>query len=216
MRQARDREPYRHPIFARCYTWLSEHSEGRVGEYRRALVAGLSGRVVDVGAGNGLNFAHYPPEVEHVLAVEPEPHLRGVAQRKARTAAVRIDVVHGFAEALPADDQSCDAAVCSLVLCSVPDQAAALAEIRRVLRPGGQLRIFEHVRADTPGMARLQRLLDATVWPQLAGGCHTARDTVTAVERAGLTLEHIERFRLPESGIQSPVSSLVLGTARRP
>jgi len=215
VKRARDGESYRHPLFARCYTWLSEHSEGRVGEYRARLLSGLSGRVVEVGAGNGLNFAHYPPQVEHVLAVEPEPHLRGVAERNARKAAAHIDVVHGLAEALPADEQSCDAAVCSLVLCSVPDQAAALAEVRRVLRPGGQLRIFEHVRADTPGMARLQRLLDATVWPTLAGGCHTARDTVTAVERAGLTFEHIEKFRLPESGISSPVSSLVLGTARR-
>jgi ubiquinone/menaquinone biosynthesis C-methylase UbiE len=209
-------ESYRHPIFARCYAWLSEHSEGRVGEYRARLLSGLSGRVVEVGAGNGLNFAHYPPEVDHVLAVEPEPHLRGVAERNAQKAVVHIDVVPGFAEALPTDGESCDAAVCSLVLCSVPDQAAALSEIHRVLRPGGQLRLFEHVRADTPGMARLQRLLDASVWPQLAGGCHTARDTVSAVELAGLRFEHVERFRLPESGISSPVSSLVLGTARRP
>ena len=77
-------ESYRHPIFARCYAWLSEHSEGRVGEYRARLLSGLSGRVVEVGAGNGLNFAHYPPEVDHVLAVEPEPHLRGVAERNAQ------------------------------------------------------------------------------------------------------------------------------------
>ena len=112
-------------------------------EHRRRLVAGLSGRVIEVGAGHGANFAHYPAGVTEVVAVEPEPTLRGLAEKAARAAAVRVSVLDGTAEALPGDGY--DAAVTSLVLCSVPDQATALAEIRRVLRPGGELRFYEHV-----------------------------------------------------------------------
>jgi ubiquinone/menaquinone biosynthesis C-methylase UbiE len=208
--------PYRHPVFARVYTWLSQHAEAQVGPYRDDLLAGLSGRVIEVGAGNGLNFAHYPSGVEHVLAVEPEPHLRRVAERKARQAPVAVDVVEGFADNLAAADGAFDAAVCSLVLCSVPDQDVALAEIRRVLRAGGQLRFFEHVRADTPALARFQRLADATIWPLLAGGCHAARDTASTIGQAGLVIERIERIRLPESGLQTPVSPAILGLATKP
>jgi ubiquinone/menaquinone biosynthesis C-methylase UbiE len=132
-------------------------------DYRDRLLAGLTGRVIEVGAGNGLNFAHYPPEVTGVLAVEPEPYLREAALRSAEAAAVQIDVVDGIADELPAGDGSFDAAVASLVLCSVPDQRAALREIHRVLGPDGQLRFFEHVRAGTRGLQRVQRLVDATV-----------------------------------------------------
>src|SRR2546422_8833957 len=116
-----------HPIFARFYAWASPSMERNGGaDLRRRLLAGLTGRVIEVGAGNGLNFAHYPPEVTGVLAVEPEPHLRRIAQRSAVRAAVPVEVVDGVADHLPADDASFDAAVVSLVLCSVPDQREAL------------------------------------------------------------------------------------------
>ncbi|WP_344980554.1 class I SAM-dependent methyltransferase [Streptosporangium fragile] len=203
-----------HPIFARFYACISQALErGGLAERREALLAGLSGKVIEVGAGNGLTFAHYPPTVARVLAVEPEPRLRRLAQENARRALVPVEVVGGLADRLPAEDASFDAAVVSLVLCSLPDQASALRELRRVLRPGGELRFLEHVRADSPGMIRLQRLLDATVWPRLFGGCHTARDTVTAIGQAGFTIERLERFLLPE--IRTPLSFLILGTARR-
>jgi ubiquinone/menaquinone biosynthesis C-methylase UbiE len=205
----------RHPVFARTYAWLSNRLEREVAEHRQRMLAGLSGRVVEVGAGNGLNFPHYPLGVTHVLAVEPEPHLRRLAERAAETAPVSVEVVGGVAEDLPAADQSFDAAVVCLVLCSIRDPAAALAEVRRVLRPGGQLRFFEHVLADAAGLARLQRTLDATFWPLAAGGCHTSRDLAAAIEQAGFAFTWIERFRIPPRGLQSPLSPVILGAATR-
>lgn len=206
-----------HPIFARLYARASPRLErAGYGERRRQLLAGLTGRVIEVGAGNGMNFAHYPSEVTGVLAVEPEPHLRELAGAQAGAAPVPVDVVAGTADQLPAADGEFDVAVASLVLCSVPDAPKALAEIWRVLRPGGQLRFFEHVRADTKGLARTQRLLDATVWPIFVGGCHPDRDTRAAIEAAGFTIEQIDRFRFPESRIPAPTSPHVLGVATKP
>ncbi|MBA2531371.1 MAG: class I SAM-dependent methyltransferase [Nocardioidaceae bacterium] len=208
-------DSYRHPFFARAYAWLSQRMEPELGPHRHRLLAGLTGRVVEVGAGNGLNFAHYPTSVSHVLALEPEPHLRGLAELAALEASVPVAVVTGEASRLPMADASVDAAVTSLVLCSVPDPVQALAEIHRVLRPGGQLRFFEHVRADTPRLARVQRGLDATVWPRIAGGCHTHRDTISEIESAGFRIDQLESFRLPDIRVALPTSPHVLGTARR-
>jgi ubiquinone/menaquinone biosynthesis C-methylase UbiE len=206
----------RHPYFARCYARLSLRMEPEVGPHRRRLLAGLRGRVIEIGAGNGLNFGHYPPEVEQVYAVEPEPRLRSLATERAGDVAAAVEVVDGIADQLPADDASFDAAVVSLVLCSVPDQATALAEVRRVLRSGGELRFFEHVRADTSGLRRFQRALDATVYPWLAGGCHLSRDTATAIRRAGFAVESIESLRVPDIRISTPATPHILGAARRP
>ena len=203
-----------HPIFARFYARISQAVErGGLAERREELLARLSGTVIEVGAGSGLTFAHYPPAVTRVLACEPEPHLRRLARINAGRVYAPIEVVDGLADRLPAEDESFDAAVMSLVLCSLPDQASALREVRRVLKPGGQLRFLEHVRADSPGMIRVQRLLDSTIWPCLFGGCHTGRDTATAIERAGFTFERLERFLLPE--LRTPMSFLILGVARR-
>ena len=204
-----------HPLFARFYAWASTRMEGSVfGPLRDRLLGGLAGRVVEVGAGNGLNFAHYPGAVTHVLAVEPEAHLRKLAEAEAARAAVPTEVVDGTADAIPAPDGGYDAAVTSLVLCSVPDVPAALAEIRRVLRPGGELRFMEHVRADTTGLARVQRALDATVWPTFGGGCHTHRDTAAAIEAAGFTVTDITRLRI-QTGMPA-TSPHILGTATSP
>jgi ubiquinone/menaquinone biosynthesis C-methylase UbiE len=206
-----------HPIFARVFPRLARRME-RAGyaELRDRLLAGLEGQVIEVGAGNGMNFAHYPPGVANVLAVEPEPYLRNLARQSAADAPVPVEVVGGTADHLPAGDASVDAVVVSLVLCSVPDQASALAEARRVLRPGGELRIFEHVRADTPGLARAQRALDATVWPTLGGGCHLSRDTTGAVAAAGFTIERLDRLRVPDTPVPTPSAPHIIGVAIRP
>jgi ubiquinone/menaquinone biosynthesis C-methylase UbiE len=203
-----------HPLFARAYAWASPRMEkAGYGERRGQLLAGLSGRVLEVGAGNGMNFAHYPPEVAHVLAVEPEPHLRALAQEKAGEAPVPIEVVDGTADHLPAEDASVGAVVASLVLCTVPDVPAALAEMRRVLVAGGELRFFEHVRADTPGLARVQRVLEATIWPTIGGGCHPHRDTRTAIEDAGFTITDLDALRIPATRIPGPTAPHILGVA---
>lgn len=207
-----------HPVFARVYQRLSVAMDRAGGaDHRRALVDGLHGRVIEIGAGNGRMFAHYPVEVIEVVAVEPEPRLRAAALAAARSAPVPVRVIDGVAEALPCGDGEFDAAVVALVLCSVVDQAAALAEIRRAVRGGGQLRFFEHVAAERPGaMRRVQRLADATLWPRLFAGCHTGRDTVTAIGAAGFVLDDVQRFRFPPTGPPSPAGPHVRGTATRP
>ncbi|MEV6600066.1 methyltransferase domain-containing protein [Actinoplanes sp. NPDC051346] len=207
-----------HPIFARVYQRLSVTMDRAGGaEHRRHLVAGLHGRVIEVGAGNGRTFAHYPPTVTEVVAVEPEPRLRAAARAAARTAPVPVRVVDGLAEALPGTDGEFDAAVVALVLCTVPNQATALTEIRRVLRPGGQLRFFEHVAAVKPGaIRRVQRIADATLWPKLFAGCHTGRDTPTAIAEAGFVVQELHRFKFPASGPSSPAAPHIRGTATRP
>jgi ubiquinone/menaquinone biosynthesis C-methylase UbiE len=206
----------RHPLFARFYARLSVSMESAgVGERRDALLAGLTGSVIEIGAGNGLNFGHYPGTVTSVLAVEPERHLRELALVSARgVKKVPITVTDGTADRLPADDGSFDAAVASLVLCSVHDQAVGLAEMRRVLRPGGELRFMEHVSSESPGQRHVQRLADATIWPACFGGCHAGRDTIAAIAAAGFTVKEVTRYRLPDSGLW-PTTPHALGIAVR-
>ncbi|GAA3501527.1 class I SAM-dependent methyltransferase [Streptomyces prasinosporus] len=212
------RDPVHHPLFARCYARVSAGAETRMGmtEVRRRLLGGLSGRVIEVGAGNGLNFAHYPGTVSEVVAIEPERTLRKLAVEAALRAQVPVDVAPGAAEALPVKSEAFDAAVVSLVLCSVRDVARSLAELRRVLRPGGELRFFEHGRGGGRVMVFTQRALDRTVWPPLVGGCHLSRDPVGALREAGFELGPYRRTLMPENGPRLPTSYCVTGTAWRP
>ena len=205
-----------HPIFARVYRRFSESAEQLgVADHRRRLLDGLHGRVVEVGAGNGLNFAHYPADVSEVVAVEPEPYLRERAREIAAAAPVAVTVVRGTADALPLADESVDAAVASLVLCSVPDQRRALAEVRRVLRPGGELRFYEHVAADgNTTRARLQKALDP-VWTRMAGGCHLDRRTEQAIAAAGFEIRDIERFLFQPCLVSRLTGTHILGRAVR-
>lgn len=204
------------PVFARVYARMSGKAEARgQAEHRRRLLRGLSGRVVEVGAGNGLNFAHYPTSVSEVVAVEPEMYLRERADEAAAEAPVPVRVLAGVAADLPLEAESLDAGVASLVLCSVADQSGALDELFRVIRPGGELRFYEHVVSERALPAAFQRVSDATWWPPVAGGCHMSRDTGAAIEAAGFVPESVDRFAFTPFPFP-PRLAHILGTARRP
>lgn len=186
-----------------------------MGEHRKELLVGISGKVIEIGAGTGANFPHYPADVSEIVAVEPEPYLRALATRAAAEVRTPVRVVDAVADQLPFENASFDAAVSSLVLCSVADQPAALAELHRVLRPGGELRFYEHVRAENPRFASAQRALDI-VWPHLGGGCHASRDTLHAIVDAGFAIERVRRFVFRPCLLAAPTAPHVLGVARRP
>ena len=205
------------PLFSR-FLLPSFHKKAMAhgqGDHRRRLFEGLSGRVIELGAGDGVNFRFYPAGVTEVLAIEPENQLRSQAEDHARRTDVPIRVVPGWSDELQADDAAFDVAVCSLVLCSVPDQQRALAELFRVVRPGGELRFYEHVRASTPNHVRVQRLIEP-VWHRVGGGCHPTRDTATAIERAGFVIDECERFAFAPGLLARVSAPHILGTARRP
>jgi ubiquinone/menaquinone biosynthesis C-methylase UbiE len=202
------------PLFARFFHRLCARDRGTgERELRRELLAGARGRVIEVGAGNGINFEHYPVSVTELVAVEPEPYLRAQAEKAAQRSPVPTRVTKGTAATLALDTGSADVLVVCGVLCSVSDQAAALAEFHRVLRPGGELRFYEHVRSGRAWFARWQRLVDGP-WSRMMGGCHTDRDTLTAITDAGFALERCRRFGFPPQAVCYPVAPRILGVAR--
>jgi ubiquinone/menaquinone biosynthesis C-methylase UbiE len=188
------------PFFARWFNRVIPLMERDAGAHRRDMLAGATGRVVEIGAGNGISFRHYPATVEEVVALEPEPYLRARAEEAAREAAVPVTVRDAVAEDLPFEPCVFDSAVASLVLCSVADPERVLTELRRVLKPGGQLRFFEHVRSDDPTKARVQTWVDRSgVWARLGGGCHCARDTVGSIQAAGFDVRRVRPIALGPS-----------------
>jgi len=206
-----------HPFFARMYPRFAAQADERgQAEHRRKLLDGITRRVVEVGAGNGRNFRHYPASVSEVVAVEPEPRLRELAESEAASACVPVRVVAGEAAALPLEDESFDVGVASLVLCSVAEQAEALAELRRVIRPGGELRFYEHVVSPSARLARMQRLADRLFWPRLGAGCHCSRDTQLVIKASGFEVESCRRLEFkPSVLIGSWTKPHILGVARR-
>jgi ubiquinone/menaquinone biosynthesis C-methylase UbiE len=207
-------EQVRHPHFARFLEWKAARDEERgQAELRDELLRGLSGRVLEVGAGTGINFPHYPASVHELVAVEPESYLRSRAEEAAGRLPLDIRTLDGLAGELPFDDGSFDAAVVTFVLCSVPDQDRALRDLRRVLRPGGALRFYEHVRGSEPARVRWQDAVDR-VWPRLMGGCHPNRDTLAAIERSGFRVVRCRGFHFPRGALAYPVAPRILGVAR--
>jgi ubiquinone/menaquinone biosynthesis C-methylase UbiE len=204
----------RHPLFARFAAYVASQEGDAELDLRRETLAGLSGRVIEIGSGSGPNFPLYPEAVTELVAVEPEENLRAKAVEAARESGRSIQVVDALAGDLPFEDGSFDAAVAVLVLCSVPSQAGALAELRRVVRPSGELRFYEHVIGTSKRLAGAQR----AVAPGLAkvfGGCRADRDTGAAIEEAGFRIERYRRF-LRRNLSEAAVAPRILGTARRP
>jgi SAM-dependent methyltransferase len=181
---------------------------------RRRLLAGLRGRVIEVGAGDGRSFEHYPDGVTKLLAVEPDPTARVAAAERALQARVPVEIVDGLADALPAGDAEFDVAVVMGVLCSVPDPAAALRELRRALAPGGELRFWEHVRSERTLFRIVQRTGDALFWTRALGGCRTTRDTEAAIRAAGFRIDELERGFHSSSILTITSAPYVLGVAR--
>ena len=171
--------------------------------------------MIEVGSGDGRSFEHYPPEVERLLAVEPDPAARASAAPRAAGASFPIEIVQGDAGLLPAGDAAFDAAVVMGLLCSVPDPAAALGELRRVLKPGGELRFWEHVRSGNAAFRGVQRIVDRLFWTKSLGGCETTRDTLAAIRMAGFELDRVDHGFHSSSLLTITSAPYVLGVARR-
>lgn len=186
-------------LFAAMYDrGLKGTEDAGLREMRRETLAEASGRTIDLGAGTGANLALYPDAVTELVLAEPDPHMSRQLRPKLAQSGRAAELVEAPAEKLPFDDSSFDTAVFTLVLCTVPDPGAALAEAARVLKPGGKLLFVEHVRAGDAGLARWQDRLEKP-WRFLADGCHCNRDTVAAIEASALTVERVERGKLPKT-----------------
>jgi ubiquinone/menaquinone biosynthesis C-methylase UbiE len=185
---------------------LKATEEAGLREMRREVLAEAGGRTIDIGAGTGVNRELYPESVTELVLAEPDPHMLKRLRAKAPTGR-EVEVVQAPAQALPFEDESFDTAVFTLVLCTVPDPQAALAEAARVLRPGGKLLFVEHVRSRHPGLARWQDRLEKP-WRFLADGCHCNRDTVATIESSPFKIERLRRGRLPKAApIVRPLAS---------
>jgi ubiquinone/menaquinone biosynthesis C-methylase UbiE len=192
--------------------FMKVSEEACLGKWRAELLADLSGEVLEVGAGTGSTLSLYPKAVTRLVLAEPDPHMRRRLREKPRPAGVEVS--DASLEKLAFDDRSFDAVVCSLVLCSVRDQKAALAEIARVLRPGGRLVFLEHVAADgKPDRLKWQGRIEP-VWKHLMGNCHLTRRTEAAIAAAGLQIERIQRESIRKA--LPIVRPSIRGSARKP
>ncbi len=184
-------------VFARRYDRRARRAErGEIGQRRQRLLTQASRRVLDLGAGTGQSFKHLPPAVTEVVAVEPDPWMLGRALQRASDSPVPVRFVHAVGEALPFRDSSFDTAIVALVLCTVGDLEAAVAELHRVLRPGAQLLVLEHVRASDDALAQLQDLVERP-WSWCNRGCRPNRSTLEAIEGGGFDLEEVEWYGYP-------------------
>jgi len=197
-------------FYATIYDRIASGSErAGLSEERRRLLAHAAGATIEIGAGTGLNLSHFPPEVTRLCLVEPDPDMR---KRLRRRAAGRddVEIVDARAEALPYPDASFDTAVVTFTLCSVADPDTALAEIARVLRPGGRLLFLEHVRDTDPTIARKQ---DHPVFLYSWIGCHPNRDTLTMISRAPFEVTTVRHGEVPKAPrVERP---MIVGTAAR-
>ena len=199
---------------ARFYDFFLALAERRgMRQRRRALLADARGRVLEIGAGTGLNLEHYPDAVDELVLTEPEPGMRWRLEQRARASGRRVSVVEAGAQELPFPDGSFDAVVSTMVLCTVPDPAVAMAEIRRILRPDGRLLFIEHVRADDEArLARWQDRLEAP-WRAFGEGCRCNQPTLALLDEAGLKPRRLghDRWR----GMPRIVAPLIISPPAR-
>jgi ubiquinone/menaquinone biosynthesis C-methylase UbiE len=181
-----------------------------LGEMRAELLAGAGGRTIELGAGTGVNLDLYPDAVADLTLVEPDPHMAKRLRERLAGSPRAATIVEAPAERLPFESAGFDTAVSTLVLCTVPDPGAAVAELERVLKPGGRLIFIEHVRAEDPGLARWQDRLEKP-WRFLGDGCHCNRDTLSTLAASRFELGPVERDRLPKA--PPIITPLVRGTA---
>ncbi len=173
-----------------------------IGELRRRALSGLAGSVVELGFGSGTNVPFYPPSVDRVYAVDPAVVGRKLAAKRLAASRVPVEFVGLDGATIPLDDSSVDAALSTWTLCTIPDVEAALAEVRRVLRPGGQLVFLEHGLSDDPRVARRQHRFDG-IQQRVAGGCHLDRDPAALIAASGMTIEAVETFTVAGPKIMS-------------
>jgi ubiquinone/menaquinone biosynthesis C-methylase UbiE len=200
-------------ITAPVYDRMSRNSEeAGLSELRRGLLADAAGRVLEIGAGTGVNLPHYGPELESLVVTDPEPPMLRRLRQAALEHAPQAQVMQAPAEDLPFEDDSFDTVVSTLVLCGVADQTRALREARRVLRPGGRLLFLEHVRADDPGLGKFQ---DRVNWlNRLVVGCDCNRRTLAAIEAEHFTVSRLERSTIPKA--PKFTRPLIVGAATAP
>jgi ubiquinone/menaquinone biosynthesis C-methylase UbiE len=199
--------------WGRMFAWgydrfLAQTEKAGLSDMRRELLSQASGRCLEVGAGTGLNLEHWPDTLDELVLSEPDPHMAAQLRKKLDR---KAEVIQAPAERLPFDDDSFDTVALTLVLCTVPDPAAALREIGRVLRPGGRFLFLEHVRSEDSGLARWQDRLH-TPWRWFGDGCHCNRDTLATIESSALELEGAERGSLPKAA--PIVRPMIKGSAR--
>lgn len=200
--------------FALGYDFFFARAErGGLRELRRRALAEATGQTLEIGAGTGLNHDLYPAAVSELTLTEPFAPMADQLRDKAAGMELPVTVVEAPAEALPFADASFDTVALTLVLCTVPEQDRALAEIARVLRPGGRFLFLEHVRAQEPGLARWQDRLNPP-WRVFGHGCNCNRDTLAAIERSPLAVERAERGRIPK--MPPLVQPMLLGRATAP
>jgi ubiquinone/menaquinone biosynthesis C-methylase UbiE len=206
-----------HPIFARLYDrMLAKLEREELGELRRALLSDATGRTLEIGAGTGHNLPYYPEAVTELVLAEPDPHMaRRLRERLQREppAIEKVSVIEAPAEDLPFDDASFETVVSTLVLCTVQSPIRAVAEAKRVLGDDGALLFLEHIRSESPRLARVQDVLERP-WGFFAGGCHPNRATAVTIAGAGMWVERLQKSQLEKAG--PLVRPIVSGIARRP
>ncbi len=201
-----------HRWFAACWTWMVDHEPAQLRQVRAEVAGGATGRVLEIGCGPGGNFSYYQDAVTELIATDPDPFMLERARKRAAEAGRPIDVQQAPAEELPFPDLSFDTVVCTSVICNVRDPRKALSEMRRVLKPGGEYRFFEHVRYDG-GVGGLWQDAIRPVWGWLGAGCRPNQDTARLIQEAGFQVQQMEKLR--PSLFIDPTRPCIKGVARR-